>query len=170
MNGSPTSGQFIVTFSKPLEVIDQTLSAVLLESQHPEAVVALRDPLHANHSTVRALAQTARARRAKRGDPVHRQMVVPIAVRVESGWDRTNSSWAGMNGLPVQDETLDATAGNRAAGLRAALHSPPKKPMSVADAHLGAAMTTGDVIVTSDAGAISRMASHRGVAVTVVRV
>jgi hypothetical protein len=46
------------------------------------------------------------------------QMVVPTAVRVEAGWDRTAPAWAFPNRLRITDRPLDTASANTAAGIR----------------------------------------------------
>jgi hypothetical protein len=112
---------------------------------HNEAVAALRDPRHQHHR--QALAYLEANRAARRADK-DRRTVVPTAVRVEAGWDRTDPATAPINRLNVADASLDPAATNTAAALAVA-HS-----VSVADAHIGAviAACAGDhvSVLTSD--------------------
>src|SRR2546428_508563 len=62
------------------------------------------------------------------------EVVVPTAVRVEAGWDRTASAWAFPNRLRINDMPLDSVHANTAAAIR------NPTGVSVADAHLGAAI------------------------------
>lgn|GEM_PF-5705637 len=71
-----------------------------------------------------------------------------------------------LNRLRVKDHPLDASAANEAAAIRAALD------ISVADAHLGAAMSAlgaPHVVVTSDVADVRRLAEHLMTQTTVVR-
>jgi predicted nucleic acid-binding protein len=73
-------------------------------------------------------------------------IAVPTAVRVEAGWDRTAPAWAFINRLRIADLPLDASQANAAAAIR------NRTQVSVADAHLGAAIQSADqvTVVTSD--------------------
>jgi hypothetical protein len=51
-----------------------------------EAVQALRDPAHPRHRHVISHAQVVTSRKSR---AVALELVVPTAVRVEAGWDRT---------------------------------------------------------------------------------
>jgi hypothetical protein len=55
-----------------------------------EAVQARRDPGHPKHRRVVSQAQVVADRRRR---AVAIQLVVPTAVRVEAGWDRTSPAW-----------------------------------------------------------------------------
>lgn len=113
---------------------------VLLDN---EAVHALADPSHRKHRQVVGYAQIA-VRSKARAVPV--SLAVPAAVRVEAGWDRTAPAWAFVNRLRIADVPLDASHANAAAGIR------HRTGVSVADAHLGAAIRAADqvTVVTSD--------------------
>lgn len=120
-----------------------------------EAVQALRDVSHRKHKVVAGhlAAVTARRRRGRAW-----RVVVPATVRVEAGWDRTQSSAAAINRFRIGDAALDTGAANGAARLRA-VHG-----LSVADAHVGhvARRADGDVVVlTSDPGDISAAVGSR---------
>jgi hypothetical protein len=73
-------------------------------------------------------------------------IAVPTAVRVEVGWDRTSASWTFVNRLRIADIPLDPGHANAAAGIR------NRTRVSVADAHLGAAIRAADqvTVLTSD--------------------
>ncbi|HUP84249.1 MAG TPA: hypothetical protein VM143_01155 [Acidimicrobiales bacterium] len=128
-----------------------------------EAVQALLDAGHPKHRTVIAHVAGVVTRR-QRGPSV--EIVVPTAVRVEAGWDRSDPSAATANRLRVRDEHLDTPSANLAARIRIA------RDVSVADAHAGAVMrtlTTDDVVVlTSDVGDMERVAAPRRI--TAVRI
>ena len=123
-----------------------------------EAVQALRDPAHRKHRRVIgevliAGTRTVRAESLK--------VAVPAAVRVEAGWDRTAAAWAFVNRLGVADIPLDVGHADAAAGIA------KRTGVSVADAHLGAAIQaaeTGQVtVLTSDPGDMRRVAEGRQV-------
>jgi len=112
-----------------------------------EAVQALADPSHRKHRRALGYAQVVISRKA-RADPVN--VAVPAAVRVEAGWDRTAPAWAFVNRLRIADIPLDRTHANTAAAISS------RTGVSVADAHLGAAIANADAdaarvtVVTSD--------------------
>lgn len=128
-----------------------------------EAVQALESAGHAKHRAVLAHVVGAVQRRRK-GSAVH--VVVPTSVRVEAGWDRASPGSALLNRLRVVDLPLDPSTANVAAAIVSITG------VSVADAHLGAAMRAiddGDVVVlTSDPGDMVRVAAPRRI--TAVRV
>jgi predicted nucleic acid-binding protein len=113
---------------------------ILLDS---EAVQALADPGHRKHRRVVDYAQVAASRKA-RGGAV--SLAVPTAVRVEAGWDRTAPAWAFVNRLRINDIPLDGQRADAAAAIGR------RTGVSVADAHLGAAMADAAqvTVVTSD--------------------
>ncbi|HEX8770078.1 MAG TPA: hypothetical protein VF711_04845, partial [Acidimicrobiales bacterium] len=93
-----------------------------------EAVGALRDPHHRHHRQAMAFLEAHRpVRRADKG----RRTVVPTAVRVEAGWDRTAPASAFINRLNIIDVSLDKTAADYAAILLT------HQNVSIADAHVG---------------------------------
>ncbi len=108
-----------------------------------EAVQALANPAHPRHRRVVSHALIAVSRKAR---ATSISVAVPSAVRVEAGWDRTAPVWAFVNRLRITDIPLDASHANAAAAIR------NRTGVSVADAHLGAAMLAGDeiTVVTSD--------------------
>ena len=113
---------------------------VLLDN---EAVHALNDPAHREHRQVVGYAQIAARSKAR---AIAVSLAVPAAVRVEAGWDRTAPAWAFINRLRIADLPLDASQANAAAAIR------NRTQVSVADAHLGAAIQSADqvTVVTSD--------------------
>ncbi len=121
-----------------------------------EAVGALADPAHPKHRTLLAHL-TGVVTRRRRG--VTTVVLVPTAVRVEAGWDRTAPHAATINRLRIADAVLDRTAADVAAQIVVGTG------VSVADAHIGAVVrstsrTRGDVVVlTSDPGDITRAAA-----------
>jgi hypothetical protein len=124
-----------------------------------EAVQALSDPAHKKHVYVMSHVQAVVADRKSRGLPV--TVVVPTAVRVEAGWDRTMPAWAFLNRLLIDDITLDGRSANIAASIRQGAR------VSVADAHIGAviqaATATKVTVITSDPEDIRRVAADREV-------
>jgi predicted nucleic acid-binding protein len=128
---------------------------VLLDN---EAVQALRDPAHRKHQ--RALDEIQFAvRRAARTASV--RVAVPVAVRVEAGWDRTASAWAFVNRFGIDDIPLDAVNANAAASVA------KRTGVSVADAHLGAAIQAAVAdrvtVLTSDPRDMRKVAEGRQV-------
>ncbi|HWH30512.1 MAG TPA: hypothetical protein VNU26_16430 [Mycobacteriales bacterium] len=127
------------------------MSALVLDN---EAVVALRDPAHRRHGRVLAHLQAAVGRR-RRGDLV--RVVVPCAVRVESGWDRSSPRSAAINRFRVSDVPLDPPHADAAAAIAV------RERVSVADAHLGAAVLLAGwrsvVVLTSDPDDMRRVCS-----------
>jgi len=125
-----------------------------------EAVQALEDPTHPKHRRVVAQAQVV-AQRKRRAASI--EVVVPTAVRVEAGWDRTASAWAFPNRLRINDMPLDSVHANTAAAIR------NRTGVSVADAHLGAVIQSAPAdritVVTSDPGDIRLVAGHRQITV-----
>ena len=128
-----------------------------------EAVQALRDPAHRKHRQVVSHAQVV-ASRKRRAAAI--EMVVPTAVRVEAGWERTSSAWAFPNRLRIGDVPLDAAQANVAAAIR------HRTRVSVTDAHLGAVIQSSPAaqvtVVTSDPGDIRLVAGDRAVTVAAI--
>lgn len=111
-----------------------------------EAVQALRSRTHPKHARVIAHVQVV-AQRKRKAIPL--DVVVPTAVRVETGWDRRTPAAALINHLRIADAPLNTTSANVAAEVAERLH------VSVADAHIGAVVRAvadhGRVaIITSD--------------------
>jgi predicted nucleic acid-binding protein len=123
-----------------------------------EAVQAVRDSAHRKHHYVVGLILDAAKLRA-RSRPI--RVAVPAAVRVEAGWDRTSPAWSSVNRFRIADVPLDTRHADAAAGIA------KRTGVSVADAHLGAAIQaaeTDDVLVlTSDPGDMRRVAEDRRV-------
>jgi len=84
--------------------------------------------LHAANSGTRRELPAESGSRAPSGG----QSVVPTAVRVEAGWDRTSPAWVFPNRLRITDSLLDTVSDNTAAGIR------DRIGVSVADSHIGA--------------------------------
>jgi hypothetical protein len=135
------------------------MRTVLLDS---EAVGALSDPGHRKHRPMLAHLAGVVTRR-RRG--VATDVLVPTAVRVEAGWDRTAPAAAVINRLRIADVILDGPSANVAA------HIVADTGVSVADAHIGAVVRSlaraGDdvLVLTSDPHDITRAAGPAGVRV-----
>ena len=129
-----------------------------------EAVQALSHPSHKKHVHVMSHVQVVVADRKGRGLPV--TVVVPTAVRVEAGWDRTMPEWAFLNRLLIGDITLDGWSANIAASICQVAR------VSVADAHIGAvfqaAAAAKVTVITSDPRDIRRVAGDREVNVVTI--
>ncbi len=128
-----------------------------------EAVQALREPGHSKHRRVVSHAQVVASRKRR---AVAIQLVVPTAVRVEAGWDRTSPAWVLPNRLRIADSPLDTVSANTAAGIR------DRTGVSVADSHIGAVIQSapeGQVtVVTSDPGDMRRVAGDRNITVATI--
>lgn len=128
-----------------------------------EAVQALTQPGHRKHRIVIAHLAGVVVRR-RRGAPV--TAVVPTAVRVEAGWDRSNPAAAAVNRFRIGDVALDAGSANVAAGIVV------RTGLSVADAHVGAVIRTTSadeiVVLTSDPTDMASAAAPRKV--TAIRI
>ena len=133
---------------------------VLLDN---EAVQALASPQHPKHQRVLAYMEAVE-RRKRRAAAI--SLVVPTAVRVEAGWDRTSPQWAFLNRLRTIDNSLDAAQANTAA----AIHD--RAQVSVADAHVGATVQStldADItVIASDPADIRRVAGDRPVTVVAI--
>lgn len=136
------------------------MSVVVLDN---EAVQALVDPHHTKHRRVIAHLEGALTRR-RRGEGV--PVVVPCAVRVEAAWDRSTPTGSAIKRFRVTDVVLDRPQSDLAAAIVR------RDGVSVADAHVGAAVTLHDwrgaVILTSDPDDMRRVCAP--VTVTPVRV
>lgn len=128
-----------------------------------EAVQALADATHPKHRSVIAHLAGVVLRRRKSA-PV--RAVVPTAVRVEAGWDRSAPSAALVNQFRVLDISLDTRAADIAAGIVAVTG------VSVADAHVGAVARESSaddiVVLTSDPEDMAKAASPRRI--TAIRI
>jgi hypothetical protein len=128
-----------------------------------EAIAALRDPGHPKHRRVVSHAQVV-ANRKRRAVAI--QMVVPTAVRVEAGWDRTSSAWVFPNRLRIRDSPLDTASASTAAGIR------NRTGVSLADSHIGAVIWSAHddqiTVVTSDPGDIRLAAGDKNITVAVI--
>jgi hypothetical protein len=130
-----------------------------------EAVQALRDPAHSKHRRVVSHVQVV-ASRKRRAEAIG--ILVPTAVRVEAGWDRTSPAWAFPNRLRTADSPLDTQSADTAAGVRA------RTGVSVANAHIGAVMRarrdTQLTVITSDPGDMRLLADDADAGVAIVAV
>jgi predicted nucleic acid-binding protein len=111
-----------------------------------EAVQALMSTEHPKHRRALSFVQVVARRKKKSADVA---MVVPTAVRVEAGWDRTAESAAFINLLRIRDGVLDGASANAAAAIVSA-HG-----VSVADAHIGVVIRSrldpsGVTVLSSD--------------------
>lgn len=133
---------------------EPALRSLLLDN---EAVQALREASHPKHRRVLAHIEANLSRR-RRGYP--ERVLVPTAVRVEAGWDRTDAVAALVNRLRAEDVPLGTATANAAAAIVSRLG------VSLAEAHLGAVAqrAAGDVVVlTSDPADIRRAADPKRV-------
>lgn len=139
-----------------------TVAAVILDN---EPVQALLDPRHRRHRRVAALLTEASGRNLRR--PGAMRIIVPVAVRVEAGWDRSNPATANANRIarPV-DQQLDGAAADRAVQLR---HD---TGVSVVDASVGHAFEVAPqpvAVLTSDVDDMARLrAVTRAAAVRII--
>jgi hypothetical protein len=128
-----------------------------------EAIQALRDPGHPKHRRVVSHAQVVASRKRR---AVAIQMVVPTAIRVEAGWDRTSPAWAFPNRLRIADSPLGTVSANAAAGIR------DRTGVSVADSHLGAVIQSAPhdqiTVVTSDPGDMRLVAGDKNITVAAI--
>ena len=119
-----------------------------------EAVQALADVTHRKHRRALAFLEVANQRSGRRRPAI--AVVVPVAVRIEAGWDRRAPAAATLNRISrARDVVLDGSAADRAAELRAA------SGVSVVDATIAqvAEGLVGPVaILTSDTGDMRRVA------------
>lgn len=130
-----------------------------------EAVQALADVQHRKHRRALAFVEAANQRSARRRGAM--AVLVPVAVRVEAGWDRSAPGAALLNRISrARDVLLDAHAANRAAELRG------QTGVSVVDATVGQASESASgpvAILTSDPAYMQRLASRIANEVRVVR-
>lgn len=118
-----------------------------------EAVQALADPTHRKHRAVLAYLEVRNQRLRRRR--VTSQVLVPVAVRIEAGWDRTATTAADINRLSAAvDVDLRPAGADRAAQLKQAAG------VSVVDATVGEAAESAEdpaVILTSDVDEMTRL-------------
>jgi predicted nucleic acid-binding protein len=126
-------------------------------------VQALGDPAHPKHNKVISHVQVV-VRRKQR--TMQSSLMVPAAVRVEAGWDRSAPAWAFLNRMRITDAPLDADQANIAASI---CH---RARVSVADAHIGAVVQASSAdaitVLTSDPGDMRQVSGHK--AVTIVSI
>jgi hypothetical protein len=120
-----------------------------------KAVQALGDVNHPKHRRMLAFVEVASQRSGRRRQRL--SVVVPVAVRVEAGWDRRAPSAAMLNRISrTRDVALDPASADRATEIRR------QAPVSVVDATVaqGAeALSHPAVILTSDASDMRRLAA-----------
>ncbi len=129
-----------------------------------EAVQALSSPDHPKHNKVVSHVQVVASRKRK-AEKV--SMVVPTSVRVEAGWNRTDTAWAFANRLGIGDAELDAAHANGASAIRGRIGT----HISVVDAHIGSVIqssTTARIsVITSDPDDMKAVAGTKPVVVVV---
>jgi hypothetical protein len=129
-----------------------------------EPVQAILDPAHRKHREVAAHLTGLVQRRTRSRDV---RVVVPTAVRVEAGWDRTAPTAAAINRFRVGDRPLDSAAADVAAAIGSQLDG-----VSVADAHIGATIEglpdDEVVVLTSHPEDIHRVAGSRRVTTVLI--
>jgi hypothetical protein len=128
-----------------------------------EAVQALADVGHPEHRRALAFVEVAQQRSRRGRERV--ALVVPVAVRIEAGWDRVAARAALINRLHIDDVELRGDRVDRAVRLAR------QAGVSVVDATVGEAALAIDgrvAIVTSDAGDMRRQARLADHEVTVV--
>jgi hypothetical protein len=122
-----------------------------------EAVEALADVHHPKHRAVLAVLEVTNQRRSR---SERLRVVVPVAVRVEAGWDRTDPAAAYVNRISrAVDVGLAPAGANRCVRLRRLVTQASVVDVTVAQAAEAAALQPA-TIVTSDAGDITRLAGH----------
>ena len=128
-----------------------------------EAVQALRDPGHPKHRQIVSQAQVV-ASRKRHATAI--QVMVPTAVRVEAGWDRSSPAWVFPNRLRIADSPLDTASANTAAGIR------DRTGVSVADSHIGAVIQSAPsgqiTVVTSDPHDMRLVAGDKNITVAAI--
>jgi hypothetical protein len=128
-----------------------------------EAVQALRDPGHPQHRRVVSQTQVVASRKRR---AIAIQVMVPTAVRVEAGWDRTSPAWVFPNRLRIADSPLDTASANIAAGIR------DRTGVSVADSHTGTVIQSAShdqiTVVTSNPDDMRRVAGDKNVIVVAI--
>lgn len=128
------------------------VATVILDN---EAVTVLSDVGHGKHRALLAYLEGIAQRRARTPS---RRVLVPVAVRIEAGWDRTNPKAAVVNRVSgARDVPLTGEAANRAERLRAAT------AVSVVDATVGEAAETAPkpvVILSADVADMHKLAQR----------
>jgi hypothetical protein len=129
-----------------------------------EAVQVLLDARHRKHRAVLAYVEVRNQRQRRR---TRLDVLVPVAVRVEAGWDRTAATAADINRISgAADVDLHRSAANRCVQLRSATNA------SVVDATVGQAAESAAhpaVILTSDVDDMTRLAATLNGDIRVVR-
>jgi hypothetical protein len=137
--------------------------AVVLDN---EAVQARSRVAHPKHRRVLSFIEEINQRNQRRR--LRTSVTVPVAVRVEGGWDRTARDASLLDRLALAREVpLDGPAADRSVQLRRAA------AVSVVDATVGqAAEAAGSptVILTADVASIARLAGLVAGEVRVVRI
>jgi hypothetical protein len=130
-----------------------------------EAVTALMDVRHPKHRRVLPFLEGAAQRRTRTGGP---RVLVPVAVRIEAGWDRTARSAVTANRVSgATDVPLSGVDADTAARFRAATD------VSVVDATVAVAVVTAPrptVVLTSDVSDLTALASLLDGDVRIVRI
>jgi hypothetical protein len=131
--------------------VTQPAAAVVFDN---EAVQALYDPHHPKHRTVLAYVEAGNQRRRKSGSEP--RMLLPVAVRIEAGWDRTQPVAATINRiLPrTSDVDLRTTAADRAAHLMSATGT---SPVDATVAQVAESAPQPAAILTSDVDDMTRL-------------
>ena len=128
-----------------------------------EAVQALQDPAHPKHRHVVSHAQVVASRKRRAAGL---ELVVPTAIRVEAGWDRTSPAWAFPNRLRIADIPLGSAEASTAAAIRS------RTGVSVADAHIGVVIQSAQAdqitVVTSDPGDMRLVAGDKNITVAAI--
>lgn len=132
-----------------------------------EAVQALQDPHHPKHARAADFI-AANATRGRRSSPSALRVVVPVAVRVEAGWDRTAAAANNINRITqAKDIPCREADADRGAKLRTAFPQ-----LSVVDATIGSVIATSPApvrVLTSDTDDMSQLLAHLGVHGSAVR-
>jgi len=130
-----------------------------------EAVQALMRSSHPKHQQALATLENVVGRRP--GQRHRLRVIVPVAVRIEAGWDRTRADSALVNVIShAGDWPLTPPRADEAAALRLATE------VSVVDATVGQAAQESlkpVAIVTSDVDDMQRLAAHIDGTVRVAR-
>ena len=131
-----------------------------------EAVQALMSETHPKHQDALATIVSVASRRPGQRRPP--RVIVPVAVRVESGWVRTQPGSALVSVIShAADWPLTQARADEATRLRLSTG------VSVVDATVGQAAHESDkpvAIVTSDVGDMRRLADHIDGTVRVARI
>lgn len=140
----------------------ERFASVILDN---EAVVALFDTDHRKHRDVLPYMDAVATRRRRESGV---RVYVPVAVRVEAGWDRTAASASVINRVAgAEDVPLSGDAANHATRLVQATR------VSVVDATVAvtaAAVPHPVAILTSDTDDMERLKAEIGGDVRVIRI